>query len=52
VLVVLESFVGAFGAPGDVAETNGVGIDAKLSPTSLTAITLKEYVTDVTKLSA
>lgn len=50
--VVLESFVGALGAPGDVAETKGVGTEAKLCPTSFTAITLKEYVTEVTKLRA
>ena len=50
--VVLESFYGALGAPGDVAETKGVGTDAKLWPTSLTAMTLNEYVTEVTKFRA
>jgi hypothetical protein len=50
--VVLESFDGALGAPGEVAATNGVGTDAKLWPTSLTAITLNEYVTEVTKFRA
>ena len=40
--VVLVTFEGALGAPGDVAATKGVGTDAKLRPTSLTAITSKE----------
>jgi hypothetical protein len=50
--VVLEIFNGALGAPGVVADTKGVGTDAILSPTSFTAITLNEYVTEVIKFSA
>ncbi len=49
---MLVTLAGAPGALGVEAATKGVGTEATLSPTSLTATTLNEYVTEFIRFKA